>query len=168
MFFNFLSARVWQAVSFQPLHRIQFSNAHFFRFVLRIVCLKNIGPFCHFGPFWAIFPIFFFYFFFNFWFFAFFKYLMMSKISVILCIWKVSSIPLIWPLFESNFVDMKERSGIIKLFSIFLNLLLEFVSPAVSLQPLYRIHYTNAHYFRFVLRINRVKKIPPFCLFGPF
>ena len=92
----------------------------------------------------------------------------MSKILAILCIWKVTSRPLIWPLFESYFVCMKRRYGILKLFSILFNFLLACLWQAVSFQSLDRIRFSSAHFFRFVLRINRLEKIGPFCLFGPF
>ena len=50
--------------------------------------------------------------------------IMMSKILAILCIWKVTSRPLIWRPFEPNFVYMKKTYGIFKFFSIFFNFLL--------------------------------------------
>ena len=54
----FVCVRV--CASSERLHRILFSNASFFRFVLRIVRLKKkFGPCRHFVAFWAIFPIFF-------------------------------------------------------------------------------------------------------------
>ena len=93
----------------------------------------------------------------------------MSKILAVPCIWKVTSKPLIWPLFESDLVDMTLIHGIFKLFSIFFNFLLPCVSQAVSFQPLDRIQFSIARFFRFVFWICRVKKkIGPFCLFGPF
>ena len=96
----------------------------------------------------------------------------MLKILAVLCIWKVTSRPLIWPLFEPNIVDMKWRYGIFKLFSIFFNFLLACVSQAVSFESLDKIQFSNAHFFRFVLRISRVKKnlglLAFFGLFGPF
>ena len=59
--------RLWKAVSLQPQDRIQFSSAHFFRFVLRINRVKkNLGLFAFLGHFpYSLFFIFFF----NFWFF---------------------------------------------------------------------------------------------------
>ena len=58
------------------------------------------------------------------------------------CIWKVTSRPLIW----SNFVYMNGRYGIFKLFSIFFNFLLTFVSQAVSFKPLDRIQFSTAYF----------------------
>ena len=117
--FNFLLALLWQAVSFQPLYRIEFSKANFFRFVLTIVLLKKNWVFLLFWALLGHFPYSLFLFFFDFWFFYSFKYSTMSKILAILCIWKVTSRLSIRPLFDSNFVDMKKRYGIFKMFSIF-------------------------------------------------
>ena len=58
----------WQAVSFQPLDRIQLSNSHYIRFILRINRLEKILAFLLFWAFLVHFPYFFF---FNLWFFCF-------------------------------------------------------------------------------------------------
>ena len=173
IFFNFLLARVSLAVSFQPLDKIQLSNSNFFFLFWELFAWKkNLGLF---GPF-SLFSLF--YFFFNFWFFQFFKYSTMSKNLATLCIWKVTSRLLIWPLFESNFVVMKWRYGIFKFFSIFFNFLLARVSQAVSFQPLNRIQFSNAHFFSFCFEnLLREIKLGVFALsaffaflglFGPF
>ena len=118
-----------------------FCNAYCFRFVLRIVHLKKkYGPFWFFGPF--------------------------SKILAILCIWELTSRPLIWLSSESNFVHLKLRYGIYEFFSIFFNFLLARLWQAVSFQPLNRIQFFNAQFFRFVLRIVLLKKNVG--LFGTF
>ena len=89
IFWNFASSKV----SLQSLDRIQFSNAHFFYFLMRITHLKkNWGPFAILGLFG---PYFRFSFFFNFRFFWFFKYLIMSQILATIFIWNATSRPLI-------------------------------------------------------------------------
>ena len=62
---------VSQAVSFQPLDRIQFSKAHFFRFVLRISRVKKILSLFAFLGFFGLFSLFSLFFFLIFYFFSF-------------------------------------------------------------------------------------------------
>ena len=66
IFFNFLLAYVSQALSFQPLDRIQFSNAHFFCFLMRNTCLKKIWADLLFWPFLGNFSYIHFFLIFNF------------------------------------------------------------------------------------------------------
>ena len=78
------------------LTEFNFTMLIFLCFLMRITRLKkNLGPFVIlglFGPFLQLL------FFFNFWFFSFMNFLTMTKTLLILCIWKVMSRPLIWPL----------------------------------------------------------------------
>ena len=114
-----------------------------------------MGPFAILGLFGPFSLVSFSFFIFIFEFFSFFKYLMMSNILAIICVWKVTSKPLVWPPFEPNFAYMKWTYGIFKFFSIFFNFLRDFllarVWQAVSFQPLDRIQFSNAH---LMLNIN--------------
>ena len=112
---------------------------------------KSLGSFAILGFFG---PFFWFSFVFNFRFFLFLKYLIMSDISLIIFIWKVTSKSLIWPHFECYSIHLKWWYGIFNIFLIFWN----FPSSKISLQPLDRIELKTAHYFCFLLWITRSKK----------
>ena len=99
---------------------------------------KIFGPTCHFGPFW-------------------------SQNSAIIFIRKVTPRPLILLPFECYFIYLKCRYD---MFNIYLNFR-NFVSWKVFLQPLDRIHVSNAYFFCFLIRIIRMKKFKAFCHFGP-
>ena len=94
----------------------------------------------------------------------FFKYLLMSQNLAIIFIWKVTSRPSIWLPYESYFIYLKCRYDMFNIFLIFWN----FVSSKVFLQPLDRIHVSNAFFFVVWWKWFSWKKFEAFCHFGPF
>ena len=100
---------------------------------------KIFGPTCHFGPFW-------------------------SQNSAIIFIRKVTPRPLILLPFECYFIYLKCRYDMFNIFLIFWN----FVSSKGFLQPLDRIHVSNANFFRFLMRMIRMEKIWGFLPFSAF